>query len=110
MVHWLENEKFNDKRRQRLCKKLGISLGNFKLNMGFLVNEAIPKVLNIEEGCTITLRSPDIHRDFPKDYWLCRIEPTREHIGSFGGWVSQEENKTPELALVKAIAVALQVW
>jgi len=110
MVHWLENEKFDDKRKRRLCKKLRIDPNDFRLTLDFLVNKVIPKVLNIEGGCTITLHSPDIHRDFPKDYWLCRIEPTMKCIGLLGGWVSQEENKTPELALVKTMAVALQVW
>ncbi|MBA7663073.1 hypothetical protein ES703_71111 [subsurface metagenome] len=110
MVHWMENEKFTKARKQRLCQKLGISESSFRLNVHWLINVALPKVLDTEDGCTITFHSPDIHRDFPRKYWLCRIEPTRWCIGIFGGWVSQEENKTLALALVKAIAVAYQVW
>lgn len=105
-----QENKFSKDRKARLCEKLEICPDDFKPKLEYLFKVVLPKVLNIEDGCTITLHSPDIHRDFPNRDWLCRIEPTRMHIGMFGGWVSQEEHKTIELALIKTIAVALQVW
>ena len=109
MVHWLEQYEFTDERKQRLCQELGINEDDFQLNLQWIMDVVLPKVLELENGCTITLCSPDLHRDFPRKYWNCRIDPIKCKA-LFSGWISQEENTTPILAIVKAIAVAYQVW
>lgn len=83
------------------CGTEGVDYYKGEYALSNLFRYAVPKAIEIEDGRSIDFRSPDTHRDFPSDYWLCRIEGCFSSM--FGGWIAQEKGETPARALFWAV-------
>ena len=83
------------------CGTSGIDYYKGECALSNLFRYAVPRAVDIEGGNSIEFSSPDIVRDFPKNYWLCRIEGRFSSM--FGGWIAQEKGETPARALFWSI-------
>ena len=83
------------------CGTKGVDYYKGKYALSNLFRYAVPKAQDTENGASIEFTSPDIHRDFPQDYWVCRIDG--RYSSMFGGWIAQEKGETSARALFWAV-------
>lgn len=101
LEHYLKDITIANKLLNDWCGTSGVDYYKGKCALSNLFRYAVPKAQDTEGGAEVFFTSPDIHRDFPRNYWTCRIDG--RYSSRFGGWIAQEEGETPARALFWAI-------